>query len=138
MEAFTPPPYREKRPNGRPSKLSAEMRLIVAKKVIDKEMTFREAAQLFGISTGAVNTCVKLYKKEGSLSQNRKRTAEFKGEMNDYRHQAQVKELKQVIGDLYLENQMLKKFLNKSLHIKKFAGSVITTENLDQLQEDVE
>ncbi len=138
MEAFTPPPYREKRPNGRPSKLSAEMRLIVAKKVIDKEMTFREAAQLFGISTGAVNACVKLYKKEGSLTQNRKRTAEFKGEMNDYRHQAQVKELKQVIGDLYLENQMLKKFLNKSLHIKKFAGSVITTENLDQLQEDVE
>lgn len=138
MEAFTPPPYREKRPNGRPSKLSAEMRLIVAKKVIDKEMTFREAAQLFGISTGAVNACVKLYKKEGSLTQNRKRTAEFKGEMNDYRHQAQVKELKQVIGDLYLVNQMLKKFLNKSLHIKKFAGSVITTENLDQLQEDVE
>ena len=138
MEAFTPPPYREKRANGRPSKLSTEMRMIVAKKVIDKEMTFREAAQLFGISTGAVNACVKLYKKEGSLTQRRKSTAEFKTGVNEYRHQAQIKELKQEIGDLYLENQMLKKFLNKSLHIKKFAGSVITTENLDQLQEDVE
>lgn len=138
MEAFTPPPYREKRANGRPSKLSTEMRMVIAKKVIDKEMTFREAAKLFGVSTGAITACVKLFKKQGSLAQNRKRTAEFKTDVNEYRHQAQVKELKQEIGDLYLENQMLKKFLNKSLHIKKFAGSVITTENLDQLREDVE
>ena len=138
MEVFTPPPYREKRPNGRPSKLSTEMRLMVAKKVIEKEMTYREAAKLFGISGGAVGSCVRFYKKQGSLTQNRKRTAEFKTDISEYRHQAQIKELKQEIGDLYLENQMLKKFLNKSLQIKKFAGSVITTENLDLLQEDAE
>ena len=34
MEVFTPPPYREKRAHGRPTKLSTEMRLMVAKKVI--------------------------------------------------------------------------------------------------------
>lgn len=138
MEVFTPPPYREKRVNGRPSKLSTEMRLVVAKKVISKEMTYRDAAKMFDISPGAVASCVKLFKKQGSLTQRNKRAAEFKTDVNEYRHQAQIKELKQEIGDLYLENQMLKKFLNKSLQIKKFAGSVITTENLDQLQEHVE
>ena len=138
MEVFTPPPYREKRPTGRQPILSTETRLLVAKKVTSKEMTYREAAKTFGISTGAVAACVRLMKSEGDLSKRRKRDAEFKSEVVEYRHHAQIKELKQEIADLYLENQMLKKIVNKSLQIKKFAGSVITTENLDQLQEDVE
>lgn len=54
MEVFTPPPYREARPTGRPTKLSPEARLSVAQKVISKEMTYREAAKDFGISPGAV------------------------------------------------------------------------------------
>ena len=53
-------------------------------------------------------------------------------------HQAQVKELKQEIADLYLQVQILKKILNKSLLVKKSNGSVITTDNLGQLQRDVE
>ena len=138
MEVFTPPPYREKRPIGRQPILSTETRLIIAKKVTSKEMTYREAAKTFGISPGAVGACVRLVKKEGALTKRRKRDAEHKSEVNEYRHHAQIKELKQEIADLYLENQMLKKIVNKSLQIKKYAGSVITTENLDQLQRDAE
>ena len=45
MEVFSPPPYREARSIGRPTKLSPEVRLSVAQKVISKEMTYREAAK---------------------------------------------------------------------------------------------
>jgi hypothetical protein len=49
-----------------------------------------------------------------------------------------VKNLKTEIGELYLENLMLKKALEFSRQIKNEDSSVITSENLDQLPEDVE
>jgi transposase len=138
MEVFTPPPYREARLKGRQPKLTHETRLLVAAKVTSKEMTFREAAKAYGISTAAVSTCVKLAAKEGTKSKRNEKVNDYNAKAEAYRHQAQIKELKEVIGDLYLENQILKKILNKSLLIKKSNGSVITTNNLDQLQKDVE
>lgn len=138
MEVFTPPPYRESRPSGRPSKHTFETRLMIGRKVVSKEMTFREAAQAFGISQGAVASCARLYKNQGALKKRNERTQQRNTEISDYQHQAQLKELKQQIAELFLENQMLKKILNKSLQVKKYAGSVITTENLDQLQKDAE
>jgi hypothetical protein len=138
METFTPPPYRESRPRGRQPKLTHETRLLVAAKVTSKEMTFREAAKAYGISSGAVNACVKLAAKEETKSKRNKSYNDLNARAEAYRHQAEIKELKETIGDLYLENQILKKILNKSLLIKKSNGSVITTNNLDQLQKDVE
>jgi transposase len=138
MEVYNPPPYREARATGRPTKLTHETRLLIASKVTSKEMTFRDAAKAFGVSTGAVNACVKMAAKEASKTKVNERVNSYNSAADAYRHQAQIKELKLEIGDLYLENQMLKKILNKSLLIKKSNGSVITTENLDQLQRDVE
>jgi hypothetical protein len=138
MEVFTPPPYREARPHGRPSILTPEAKLQVAQKVIGQEMTYRDAAKLFGVSTGVIAACVRLYKKEGVNSKRMEKYRENNKAAEEYRHQAQVKELKQEIADLYLQVQMLKKIVNKSLLIKKSNGSVITTDNLDQLQRDVE
>lgn len=138
MEVFTPPPYREARPHGRPSKLTPEARLQVAQKVISKELTYRDAAKLFGISSGAVGSCVRLYKKDGAKLKVKERVQNYNNASDEYRHQAQMKELKQEIADLYLQNQMLKKIVSKSLQMKKSNGSVITTENLDQLQRDAE
>jgi predicted transcriptional regulator len=138
METFTPPPYREKRPHGRQPIHSPEMRLMIGKKVSEKEMTYREAAKMFGISGGAVAGCVKLYLNK---DKNKNRTPNYHAqndEVANYRHQAQVKDLKHQIADLFLENQMLKKILNKSLQIKKDNGSVITTNNLAQFQKDAE
>ena len=138
MEVFTPPPYREKRPAGRQPKLTHETRLLVGRKVTSKEMTYSEAAKTFGISQGAVGACAKLFKNQGLNAKRSERNRERSIEIANYQHQAQVKELKHQIADLFLENQMLKKILNRSLQIKKESGSVITTENLGALQEDVE
>lgn len=138
MEVFTPPPYREARPHGRPAKLTPEARLAVANSVVSKEMTYREAAKAYGISPGAVGSCVRIYKKEGSKSKPNERVNAYNKASDEYRHQAQVKELKQEIADLYLQGADSKKTLNKSLLVKKPNGSVITTDNLDQLQKDVE
>ena len=138
MEAFTPPPYREKRVRGRPATHSVEMRLMIGKKVSEGEMTYREAEKTFGISGGAVGSCVKLFKNQ---DRNKKQLANYhrkNDEVENYRHQAQIKDLKHQIADLFLENQMLKKILVKSLEMKKSNGSVITTENLDQLKRDAE
>jgi transposase len=138
MEVFTPPPYREARPHGRPSKLTPQARYAVAQAVTSKEMTYREAAKAYGISPGAVGSCVRLHKKGGAKAKVNARINAYNKASDEYRHQAQVKELKQEIADLYLQVQILKKILNKSLLVKKSNGSVITTDNLDQLQRDVE
>ena len=138
MEAFTPPPYREKRPHGRPPMHSVEMRLLIGKQCVEKTMTYREAAKTYGISSGAVSACVRLYKNGDKKKQRNSNYHRQNAEVDSYRHQAQVKDLKHQIADLFLENQMLKKILAKSLQVKKLNGSVITTENLDQLQRDVE
>lgn len=138
MEVFTPPPYREQRLPGRTPKLTQETRMMVARKVNSKELTYREASKLFGISTGVVAACVKDLKKVGVNQKQVERRKDQNSKVANYRHDAQLKELKQEIADLYLENQMLKKFLNQSLHVKKYDGSVITTENLDQFKKDAE
>ena len=138
MEVFTPPPYREARPHGRPSKLTPEARVAVAQSVLSREMTYREAAKAYGISPGAVGTCIRNLRKQGANSKRNEKVNAYNKASDEYRHQAHVKELKQEIADLYLQVQMLKKIVSKSLLIKKSNGSVITTDNLDQLQKDVE
>jgi sensor histidine kinase YesM len=101
-------------------------------------MTYREAAKTYGISSGAVSACVRLYKnKDKKIQRNKNYHVQTEAQKN-YQHEARIKDLKHQIADLFLENQMLKKILSKSLQVKKLNGSVITTENLDQLQRDVE
>jgi cell shape-determining protein MreC len=51
--------------------------------------------------------------------------------------ETQIRNLKQEIADLYLENLMLKKMFEYSKHLKKDDLSVITSENLDQYRERV-
>lgn len=142
METFTPPPYREKRPQGRQPKYTLETRLTIGRKVVEKEMTYKDAAKVFSLSEGAVGICVRLFKdhqKKGDIKEKRsERSHERKKEIQNYHHQNQLNELKQQIGDLYLENQILKKILKGSQQIKKDNGSIITTENLAQFQKDVE
>jgi len=137
MEIFTPPDVKPKKPPGRVPKHSVEYRLMVAKKVVEEGMTFREAASSFGMSHGSVNALVQQYKHEGSKSKRNERVSKYKKEVEAYRHQQQLKDLKQEIAELYLENLMLKKALQHSLTMKKERSSVITSENLDRLKEDV-
>ncbi len=135
MEVFTKPVPKRKKLIGRQPKWTAEYMNMVAQKVVNEGMKFREAAKIFGVSTGAVNQWVKKYRK-GTLAQNntdKEQSPDFK----IYTLEEQIKELKTEIGDLYLQNQMLKKALSHSLQKKKENSSVITSENLAQFQKGV-
>ena len=136
MEIFTPPNVVPKRPPGRMPKHSVEYRLMVAKKVVEEGMSYREAANAFGLSHGSVGQIVKQYAHEGAKSKRNERNSKYKKEVAAYRQQQQVKDLKLEIADLYLENLMLKKALEHSLRKKKDDSSVITSENLDRLRGD--
>jgi transposase-like protein len=136
MEIFTPPNVVPKRPPGRMPRHSPEYRMMVAKKVVEEGMSYREASKAFDLSHGSISAIVKQYKHEGSKSKRNERTSKYKQEVEAYRHQTQMKDLKLEIADLYLENLMLKKALEHSLRKKKENSSVITSENLDRLKED--
>lgn len=136
MEILRKNPPREKLPPGRQPKWTAEFMVMVAQKVVDEGMTFRAAAKLFGVSQGSVNLWVKNFRK-GNL-------AAFRGsaEVLSNSHQVlqledQIRGLKCEIGDLFLQNLMLKKALFHSRKKKLESSSVITSENLEQFQKDV-
>lgn len=138
MEVFTPPPHREKRPPGRQPKHSVEYMMMVAKKCLDEKMTYREAAATFGVSHGSVHQFIQKYKHDKFKDKRNERTSKYKKEVDEYRHQARIKDLKHEIAELYLENLMLKKALKHSLSLKKDSSSVITSESLDLSPEDAE
>lgn len=137
MEIFTPPNVVPKRPPGRTPRHSPEYRMMVAKKVVEEGMSYREASNAFGLSHGSISNLVKQYNHEGSKSKRNERSSKYKKEVEAYRQTQQLKDLKLEIADLYLENLMLKKALEHSLRKKKDDSSVITSENLDRLKEDV-
>lgn len=135
MEIFTPPEVKEKRPPGRRSKHTEAFQIMVAKKVIEDGMTYREAGSKFGLSHGSISNVIKKYH-NGRLKQQRKETKTRYGkEVDNYRHQKQLNDLKIEIADLFLENLMLKKMLEYSHQSKKESSSDITSENLDLLPE---
>jgi transposase-like protein len=132
MEVFRKHPPKEKRPTGKPPLWTTEYMFMVAQKVVEEGMTYREAAKTFNVSTGSVGSFVRKYKK-GNLNTFSKGN-EPSDELKMFRLEEQVKELKGEIGDLYLQNQMLKKALYHSQQKKKDNSSVITSENLAQFQ----
>lgn len=137
MEIFTPPQVKEKRPPGRQPKHSEEYMLMIARKCEEEGMTFREAAKTFGVSHGSVWAFIQKYRKFGKKMKAKVTKSKYEKEVEDYRHQAQVKDLKHEIANLYIENLMLKKALQHSLQMKKEDSSVITSENLERLKEAV-
>ncbi|MEQ1876233.1 MAG: IS630 transposase-related protein [Bdellovibrionia bacterium] len=136
MEIFSPPVVKEKRPPGRQSKHSVEFQMMVARKCVDEGMTYREASKTFNITHGSVWAWIQKYKSQTGKIKRKVRKSKYDEEVESYRHEAQLKELKHEIAELYLENRMLKKALKHSLQLKKESSSVITSENLEQLRED--
>lgn len=135
MEIFAPPLVKEKRPPGRQSKHSVEFQMMVARKCVDEGMTYREASKTFNITHGSVWAWIQKYKNQTGQIKRKQRKSKYDEEVESYRHEAQLKELKHEIAELYLENLMLKKALKHSLQMKKENSSVITSENLEQLRE---
>ncbi|MCE3011866.1 MAG: transposase [Proteobacteria bacterium] len=132
MDILRKRPPKEKRPPGRDPKWTNEYMFMVVKKVLEEGMTYREAAKTFNVSSGAVGAWIRKHKK-GVLGTNPK-NSEASDEIKIFRLEEQVQELKGEIGDLYLQNQLLKKALYHSQQKKKDNSSVITSENLAQFQ----
>jgi transposase len=106
--------------------------MMAAKKVVEKELTYREAAKIYNTSHGSIAAWVSKYKKKSWKSAGRNQV--ISEEVNRYRMETQMRELKHEIAELYLENLMLKKIIQHSQQIKKENSSVITSENLDQFK----
>ncbi len=139
MEAINVPFIKPKKQPGRASKFTPEYYMMMAKHIVDDGLTFREAAKIYKVSHGTVNHWLKLYK-SGKLPQKIK-NAKRKAETNDaliQRMDRYVKELKNEIAELYLENTMLKKAQQYLEQRQNENSSVITSENLAQWQKDVE
>jgi len=134
MEIFTPPNVKPKRPPGRQPKHAPEYRVMVAKKVVEEGMSYREAGKVFGLSHGSIGAIVSQFKRDGGRLKRNARVSKYKQEVEEYRHKTQLKDLKLEIADLYLENLMLKKALEHSLRKKNEDSSVITSENLELLK----
>ncbi len=96
MEIFTPPTVKEKRPPGRQSKSSIEYQVMIARKCIEEGMTYREAAKTFNVSHGSVYQFVLKYKHQGAKTTRNAKISKYKKEVEEYRHQAQIKDLKLV------------------------------------------
>lgn len=137
MEIYNTVKPKEKLPCGRPNKFTNEYMRMVASKVIDEGMTWREASKTFNCSTGAIATWIRGYKK-GNFGIMSSKVKEQTKDHKIYTLESSIKDLKKEIGELYLENLMLKKALSHSTRIKKENSSVITSENLDQFQKDAE
>jgi len=133
MDILTPPDVKEKRPPGRRPKYSVAYMQMVALKVVEEGMTYREAGKTFNLSHGSIANIVKNYNDRGAKKKRKGTKSKYTKEIEDYRHQSHLKDLKLEIADLYLENLMLKKMLEHSLHRKKESSSDITSENLDLL-----
>jgi transposase len=135
MEIYNKRPVKPpKNPPGRQPIHTLEYMMMVAEKVVKKELTYREAGKMFGISHGTIGTWVKQYRSKNWGKNNRAANRAVSEEVHKYRHESQVKELKHEIAELYLENLMLKKMVQYSQSIKKENSSVITSENLDQFK----
>ena len=136
MEIYAQKKPKEKKPQGREPLYTHEFMTMVGKAVAEKGMTLREAAKTFGVSHGSVSVWKRMYLR-GEKRNHDKQPAQ-KPAVQIYRLEEGMKDLKNEIAELYLENTMLKKALKHSVQLKKSDSSVITSENLDQLPEVAE
>lgn len=137
MDVLQAPVIKQKKRIGRTPKYTEEYYMMMAKHIVDENLSFREAAKIYKVSHGTVNHWLKLYK-SGKLPQRIKK-AKLQVESQDsliQRMDRYIRELKAEVGELYLENQMLKKAQQLSRQIKNERSSVITSENLAQWQKD--
>jgi transposase len=135
MDVLNPRKPKEPKKIGREPKYNLDYYMMMAKQVVEQGMSYREAAKIYNMSHGSVHHWKKVYldgkfpkmkKSQGTSVQNKL-----------LQHETHIRNLKQEIADLYLENKMLKKMFEYSQHLKKENLSTITSENLDQYQEDV-
>ena len=107
--------------------------MMMCKHIVEDKLSFREAAKIYKVSHGTISHWTKLYK-TGKMSGRLKRSKQMVESQSNHvlRMENVIKNLKVEIGELYLENQMLKKAQIYSQQQKSVSSSAITSENLAQ------
>ncbi len=135
MDLLYPRKPKEPKKIGRAPKYNLDYYMMMARNVVDQGMSYREAAKIYNMSHGSVHHWKKVYL-DGKFPKMKKgQTVSPENQL--LQKETQIRNLKQEIADLYLENLMLKKMFEYSKHLKKEDSSVITSENLDQYQKPV-
>lgn len=132
MEILNPKKPKQRKRIGRAPKYNIDYYMMMAKQVVEQGMSFRDAAKLYNVSHGSVSHWKKVYL-QGKFPKMKKAQA-ISPENQLLQIESQVRNLKQEIADLYLENLMLKKMIEYSRQVKNEDSSVITSENLDQFR----
>ena len=133
MEIKNTTVLKPKKQIGRAPKYTPEYYMMMVKHITEDKLTFREAAKIYNVSHGTVCHWLKLYKSGKLPSRIKKAKGMVESQDNQiYRMDSYIKNLKTEIGELYLENLMLKKAQEFSQQQKKLSSSAITSENLDQ------
>jgi len=135
MEIFNSETPKRRKRIGRAPKYKLEYYMMMAKQVVDHGMSFREAARIYKMSHGSVSHWKKVYLSGRFPAMLKKE--EVSPDHKLLQLETHVRNLKQEIADLYLENTMLKKMIKYSRRAKKEESSVITPENLVQFQKRV-
>ena len=139
MEIINPVPIKEKKRLGRTPRYTDEYYMLMAKEIVEEGMSFRTAATKYNCSHGTVSHWSKLYR-EGKLTKRveTQKSSSSRAEAQLVRQDRYIKELKAQVGELYLENQLLKKAQTYFQTKRSGNSSVITSENLDLYREDAE
>lgn len=126
-----------KKPVGRPSKYPYEFRKMVAEKAMTGTQTYRALAREFDVPH-AVITKWKRHYEAGTLDTlNEPRREIDPTDVKVMNLEKENRMLKEQLGDLYMQIQLLKKAESWVLRARKESSLIITSENLDQSDEDV-
>lgn len=139
MDITNPPPIKEKKRIGRTPRYTEEYYMAMAKEVVEDGLSFRAAGTKYNCSHGTVSHWSKMYR-TGKLKDRikRKKAVTFSVATQLQKQEHYIRQLKAEIGELYLENQLLKKLQGCFQQRKNEPTSVITSENLDQFREGAE
>lgn len=126
-----------KKPPGRPSKYPYEFRRMISEKAVSGKYTFRELAQQYGIPHGVINAWKKMYVAGDLEKMNEPTLKKPSSAINKViALEQENKKLKEELGDLYLQVQMLKKAQVFAQQLVKESSSIITSADLAQYEED--
>jgi transposase-like protein len=127
-----------KKPIGRPSKYPYEFRKMVAEKALTGTQTYRALAREYKIPS-AVITRWKRHYAAGTLDEmSEPRRSMDSGDLKAMNLEKEIRMLKEQLGDLYMQNHLLKKAQAWAQQMKNESSLIITSENLDQSDEGVQ
>jgi transposase-like protein len=122
-----------KKPTGRPGNHTVDFMMTVAKAVAEKELTFREAAQRYGVSHGSVYAWKKKYLNRTLHESNEPKETKPKTNLGrEIALEVENKALKLELANMFMEIQLLKKAQAYAAQAKKEASSIYTYENLSR------